>query len=783
MKSIKTLEFDKILDILASYADSEYAKQLILETVPSDDKVIIDRLQDETTAAFELVTHKSRPPLGRSKDIRQSIERAVKGAVLTTAELLSVASLLRSAAAVKKYGAHKSGEETVLDPYFAAITPLPVLTRSITDSIIAEDMIADTASDKLLKIRKDIKRCESNVKDALASFISGPSSKYLQEAIVTTRGGRYVVPVRNECKSQVNGIVHDTSASGSTVFVEPMAVLEANNKLRELHTAEEAEIERILYDLSQSVAAASASITTSFDALNRLSVIFARAYFSADYICTRPVIGSNKIKLVHARHPLIPKDKVVANTIEFGGNVRTMIITGPNTGGKTVTLKTIGLLSMMAQSGMHVPADYGTELPVFSNILADIGDEQSIEQSLSTFSSHMSNIVKILTECDERTLVLFDELGAGTDPVEGASLAMAILETTKSMGAMTVATTHYSELKIYAIENTDVLNASCEFDVNTLRPTYRLITGLPGKSNAFAISLRLGLSPGIIDRARELTDESDKKLEDVLSRLQEAEIALRNEQQQAAKLKSDAEAKLAAAEKKSADIQAKADAELQKAQLEAQKMLAKARAASDYVMSQVTELQKAKDKQMSRAMIDDARRAMREQLKSADDALSIGYETDDAEYTPPRPFKPGDEIIMADIGKNGIIKAISGDTATVQAGIMQVKTPVSNLRLVEAKSKPKQKGTSSYSSTLSAFKPEIDVRGENGDDAWFMIDSFLDSAMLSTFETVTVIHGKGTGALRNALWNYFKRDKRIASFRSGRYGEGETGVTIITLKK
>lgn len=783
MKSIKTLEFDKILDILASYADNEYAKQLILDTVPSDDKVVIDRLQDETTAAFELVTHKSRPPFGRGKDIRPSIERAVKGAVLTTQELLAVASLLRSASAVKKYGAHKGGEETVLDPYFTAITPLPVLTRSITDAIVAEDLIADIASDKLLKIRKDIRRCESNIKDALASFISGSNSKYLQEAIVTTRGGRFVVPVRVECKSQVNGIVHDTSASGSTVFVEPMAVVEANNKLRELHNAESAEIERILYELSQNVAAESDAILTAFDALNRLAVIFARAYFSADYVCTRPVIGGDRIKLVHARHPLIPKDNVVANTIEFGGKMRTMIITGPNTGGKTVTLKTIGLLALMAQSGMHIPADYGTELPVFGNILADIGDEQSIEQSLSTFSSHMSNIVKILTECDERTLVLFDELGAGTDPVEGASLAMAILETTKSMGAMTVATTHYSELKIYAIENTDVLNASCEFDVNTLRPTYRMITGLPGKSNAFAISLRLGLSPGIIDRAKELTDEGDKKLEDVLSRLQEAEIALRNERQSAAKLKADAEARLAAADKKASEIQAKAESELEKAQLEAQKMIAKARAASDYVMSQVTELQKAKDKQLSRSMIDDARRAMREQLKSADDALSVGYETNDAEYTPPRPFKPGDEIIMADIGKNGIIKAISGDVATVQAGIMQVKTPLSNLRLVETKSKPKQKGTSSYSSTLSAFKPEIDVRGQTGDDAWFMIDSFLDSAMLSTFETVTVIHGKGTGALRNALWNYFKRDRRIASFRSGRYGEGETGVTIITLKK
>lgn len=783
MKSIKTLEFDKILNILASYADNEYAKEMILSSVPSDDITVINRLQDETTAAFELVTHRSRPPFGRGKDIRPSVERAVKGAVLTMQELLAVASLLRSAAAVKKYGAHRSGEETVLDPYFDAITPLPVLTRSITDAIIAEDLIADTASDKLLKIRRDIKKCESSVKDTLASFISGPNSKYLQEAIVTTRGGRYVVPVRNECRSQVNGIVHDTSASGSTVFVEPIAVLEANNKLRELHIAEDAEIERILYELSQNVAAENATIVTTFDALGRLAVIFARAYFSADYVCTRPTVGGDKIKLVRARHPLIPKDRVVANTIEFGGKQRTMIITGPNTGGKTVTLKTIGLLALMTQSGMHIPADHGTQMPVFGNILADIGDEQSIEQSLSTFSSHMSNIVKILTECDERTLVLFDELGAGTDPVEGASLAMAILETTKSTGAMTVATTHYSELKIYAIENTDVLNASCEFDVNTLRPTYRLITGLPGKSNAFAISLRLGLSSGIIDRARELTDEGDKKLEDVLSRLQEAEISLRNEQESAAKIKAEAESRLAAAAKKCEELEAKAQSELQKAQLEAQKMLSKARAASDYVISQVNELQKAKDKQLSRNMIDDARRAMREQLKSADDALSIGYETDDAEYVPPRPFKLGDEIIMADIGKNGIIKAISGDTATVQAGIMQVKTPLSNLRLAENKPKQKQKGTSSYSSTLSAFKPEIDVRGQNGDDAWFMIDSFLDSAMLSTFETVTVIHGKGTGALRAALWNYFKRDKRIASYRSGRYGEGETGVTVITLKK
>lgn len=784
MKSIKTLEFDKILKKLSAFADTDGAAEAILELVPSTDEVVIKRMLAECKAAFDMLTVKGRPPFGKAKNILYTVDRAVKGAVLSTSELLAVASLLRTAAEVKKYGARKDDTVSPLDIYFSAIIPLPLLARSITDAIIAEDIIADTASDTLLKIRKSIKKCESTIHDSLASLLSGSYSKYLQENIVTQRSGRYVVPVKAEYKSAVSGIVHDTSASGSTVFIEPMSVVEANNKLREYKIAEKNEIDAILYALSQSVAGAYDTIRTDYKAVTDLAVIFAKACFASDMLCIFPEISSaNRVlRLIKARHPLIDRDKVVPISLEFGQKQHSMIITGPNTGGKTVTLKTIGLFAMMVQSGIPIPADHGTCLPVFTQILADIGDEQSIEQSLSTFSAHMTNIVDILTECDSTSLVLFDELGAGTDPVEGASLAMAILETTRKMGALTVATTHYSELKLYAIENDDVLNASCEFDVNTLRPTYRLITGLPGKSNAFAISLRLGLAPDIIERANQLTNDDNKRLENVLTRLTESERELQVQREKAAKALEEAEKALQKAKKDSEKLMEKANTELDKAQTEAVRIVTKARNASEYVLSRMTELQRQNEKELTKKGIDDARQSMRATLNSAENDMrsSAGKNED---YVPPRPFRLGDEVLLADVNKVGIIKALSGDTATVQAGIIQVKTPLSNLRFNEEKKKQKALSTSSIERTSSAFKPDIDVRGLNGDDAWFVIDSFLDEAMLSTFSAVTVIHGKGTGALKNALWSFFKHDKRIATFRSGRYGEGDGGVTVIELKK
>ncbi len=784
MKSIRTLEFDKILKKLSAYADTEGAAEEILDIVPDADETIIKRKLAECKTAFDMLTVKGKPPFGRAKNVLGTLDRAVKGATLSTSELLAVASLLRTAGEIKKYGARKDNIETPLDVYFSAIVPLPLLSRSITDAIIAEDIIADTASDALLKIRRNIKKSESSIHDALSSLLTGSYSKYLQESIVTQRSGRYVVPVKAEYKSAVSGIVHDTSSSGSTVFIEPMSVVEANNKLREYKIAEQNEIEAILYALSQNVAGAYDTLAVNYNAVTDLAVIFAKAYFASDMRCTFPDVSASDrtLKLVRARHPLIDKDLVVPISLEFGKKQHSMIITGPNTGGKTVTLKTIGLFAMMTQSGIPVPADYGTRLPVFTQILADIGDEQSIEQSLSTFSAHMTNIVDILTECDGMSLVLFDELGAGTDPVEGASLAMAILETTRKMGALTVATTHYSELKLYAIENDDVLNASCEFDVNTLRPTYRLITGLPGKSNAFAISLRLGLAPDIVERANQLTNDDNKRLEDVLTRLSESERELQEQKKKAAKALEEAERTLERAKTESEKLLIKADTELDKAQSEAVRIITKARNASDYVLSKVSELQKKNEKELAKKDIDEARQSMRASLSNAESDMRTRADRDE-KYVPPRPFKLGDEVLLADVGKIGIIKALSGETATVQAGIIQVKTPLANLRFNEEKKKQKGLSTSIIERASSAFKPEVDVRGLTGDDAWFVVDPFLDEAMISTFNTVTVIHGKGTGALRNALWTFFKRDKRIASFRSGRYGEGDGGVTVIELKK
>ncbi len=782
-KSLKTLEFDKIKEILSSLAATEGAAESLLTLTPSDDKATAERLLDETTKATELIIQKGAPPFGRAKNIIQACNRAIKKATLTPRELLDIAALLRSVVSLKKYASVKDKTPSILDTYFGSLAEQLSLEKSISVAIAAEDLISDNASDTLYKIRKNIRKCEGGIKDALSSYTTGAYSKYLQENIVTMRSGRYVVPVKAECRSDIKGLVHDTSASGATLFIEPIAVLEANNKLRELMVEEKNEIERILIRLTESVAENSELLVTDYNTITTLAVIFAKAQLSFKINGTRPVINTARsIKLVKARHPLLDKDSVVPISIEFGKKQSTLIITGPNTGGKTVTLKTIGLFSLMAQSGLHIPCDHGSSLPLFRSILADIGDEQSIEQSLSTFSSHMVNIVSILSKCDESSLVLLDELGAGTDPVEGAALAVSILERIKATGAIAAATTHYSELKLYALESEDVLNASCEFDVDTLCPTYRLITGLPGKSNAFAISLRLGLSPAVIDRAKELMAEDNKRFEDMLGSLENTKNRLEREKQLTADIKREAEAILESAKEQSRRLIDKANTELDKAQVKAQRIIASTKASSEFVFDELNKLKKEKDKQNAAQRLEQARAAIKKTLKETD-SLSVAEAPEfDEEYTPPRPFKPGDSVLLSDVGKNGIIKSISGETAVVSAGIIEVKTELGNLRLVE-KSKKAKKGTSSYVRASASIKPEIDVRGQNGDDAWFMIDRYLDDAVRSEYESVTVIHGKGTGALRSALWQFFKSDKRIASYRSGRYGEGETGVTVITLKK
>lgn len=786
------LEFDKIVSTAAIFAYTDGGRHAVEACIPSPDPVVVNRLLDETEEALELLTYKGAPPLSASSGIPDTVERSQKGAVLTTQELLAVASLLRTASAVRQYAAGRAPR--ALGVYFDALLEDRALANKIEQTIIAEDQIADDASDDLYRIRRSIRKAENDVREVLNRILSGPMQKHLQEPIVTQRSGRFVVPVKASEKNAVKGIVHDSSASGATLFIEPAGVVEANNRLRDLHGQESEEIEKILRALSAEVAVCSTVLAVDYRTVVALDVIFARASYSSSLRGIRPKMGGSGIRIVRGRHPLLAQDSVVPVSVSFGETEQTLIVTGPNTGGKTVTLKTLGLFACMAQSGFLLPADDGTAMPVFSGVLADIGDEQSIEQSLSTFSAHMVNIVSILQTCDSGCLVLFDELGAGTDPIEGAALAIAILERVRSMGALTAATTHYSELKLYALDTPGVLNASCEFDVDTLRPTYRLIIGLPGRSNAFAISSRLGLPESVIDQARALLADDNIRFEDVISRLEEREQTLEKERTAATEAKRRAESTAEETERKSREVLDRADAELDRARQQANRILEAAKAASRQVFSELEALKKQDAKRLESERIEEARRSVRGMLKNAGDQLGELEERQDMDedYVLPRPLQAGDRILLADIGCEAVVRSVSGENVVCVVGRTETRTALSNVRLLDLPLKnsaqkkgggKKPTGQTSYTQNAAATKNEVDVRGLTGDDAWFVIDRWLEEVRMTGFSTVTVIHGKGTGALRNALWQFFRRDSRIASFRMGRYGEGETGVTILEMKQ
>jgi len=786
-KAKTILEYDKIIGYVSSFAVTAPAKEIILSTVPETDAVIISRLLDETEQALSLSVLKGKPSFSAPEGVIDSADRAEKGAMLTPLELLNIASMLRAVSSVKKYP--ESKDVPALDPYFSALTEQRSLSDEIGMKIIGEDMIADDASSELYRIRREIRRAEASVREILANITMGDNAKFLRDSVVTIPSGRYVIPVRAEHKNEIKGLVHDSSASGQTLFIEPIAVLEANNKLRELKGRESEEIEKILFDLSSKVASVSNIIRIDYKAMTDLDAIFARASYSSDILGIRPKTDAKAIRLVRARHPLIPRSKVVPISVEFGDKENALIITGPNTGGKTVTLKTLGLLSMMAQSGLHIPADDGSTLPVFNGVLADIGDEQSIEQSLSTFSSHMVNVVSILKECGKGTLVLFDELGAGTDPTEGASLAIAILERVRESGAIVAATTHYSEIKIYALDTEGVLNASCEFDLATLKPTYRLITGIPGRSNAFEISLRLGMDESVISRAKELLADDNIRFEDVIVRLEETEQDLRKERSESERARAEAVRIREEALKTAREMQDKAEAELDRARAQAQRILDAAKLSSNQVFEQLNELKKADAKRLELARIEEARKAIRQNIKDTSAAISDveEFEVDEENYELPRPLQVGDKVLLADINKEAVVKSISGETVFCAMGRLETKTNIKNIRLLAnaaaVEKQKKDKGKAQYTHSVSAVRNEIDVRGNTGDDAWFIIDRYLDDAILAGHENVSVIHGKGTGALRAALWQFFRQDKaRIRSFRSGRYGEGDLGVTVLELK-
>lgn len=780
-KASRVLEFDKVLALLGECATNDGVRELIAAIEPADTWQRINILQQETEDAVRLSVNRGDLGLSGISDIRPAAQRAAKGASLSARELLEVAAVLNCAARAETYcGAEDKGS---LADYFDTIVPNRFLERKIKDAIISPELISDSASDTLYSIRRDIRRTESNVRDLLSKYTGGAQNKYLQENIVTVRNGRFVIPVKAEYRNEVKGLIHDTSASGATLFIEPLAVLEANNRLRELRSHEAEEIERILEQLSQEVGRFSEILISDYDTLTRLGVIFAKAQLSLRFDCRRPRLTESRgaLKISSARHPLIPAARVVPVTIEADEGISAIVITGPNTGGKTVTLKTIGLFALMAQSGLQLPCAEDTVLPVFGEVLPDIGDEQSIEQSLSTFSGHIANIVEMLENVTERSLVLFDELGAGTDPVEGAALAVSILEKIQLSGAFCAATTHYAEMKEYALENDSVLNASCEFDVETLRPTYRLITGIPGRSNAFAIASRLGIPDDVIERAKSFMDEDSRRFEDVIGRLQNAETQMREESEKARAARAEAQRKIDKVRQECEELTSRAKAEAERIRNEADQVLARARASSDYVMAQLEEARRSKEKEDFARTLDQARRSIRESLGNVGKTVTVGEK--DSDYTLPRELRKGDRVQINGMSKVGTVVSVSGDTASVSFGSATTKASLDSIKLVDSsEASDKKQTTSARPAHDRSLKHEIDVRGQTGDDAWFMVDRYIDSCIYEGYGTVTIVHGKGTGALRAAMWRYLKGDRRVKSFRSGTYGEGDYGVTVVELK-
>ena len=656
-------------------------------------------------------------------------------------------------------------------------------------------MIADEASPALADIRRKIRLANNKIKETLQSYVGGAKLKYLQENLVTMRNGRYVVPVKAEYRNEIKGLVHDTSASGATLFVEPISVVEANNELKTLAAEEEREIERILSELSSECGDASTVISLNYHNITELAFYYACATLAIQMKAEMPrIVNERRINLKRARHPLISKDKVVPIDVSIGEGFNTLIVTGPNTGGKTVTLKTIGLFTLMTQSGLQIPALESSTMGVFSQVLVDIGDEQSIEASLSTFSSHMVNVADILGKVGDRSLVLFDELGSGTDPIEGAALAISILEYTGKCGAITAATTHYAELKVYALETVGVQNASCEFDIETLRPTYRLIVGTPGKSNAFAISEKLGISEEIIARAGQLIKRENKQFEDVIEKLDSNRMEMEKARDEAERLRLEYEEFKRIAEEDLKRKIAKGEEEIQKQTLKARQILDSARASSEFIFRQLEELRKTEDRDKRNEMMQSAREEMRKRMRESESlmqGIDIEDIANDDNYKLPRPLKVGDKVYLTTISKEGVVTALADKNGmiAVTSGILKTKVSEDKLRLLDGSvkyvsSSPQKVSEGKVKKTISStFKPEIDVRGMIGDDAWFVVDKYIDDAVLAGMPTIRIIHGKGTGALRAALWKYFKQDKRIKSYRHGEYGEGDAGVTVLTLGK
>ena len=792
-KSIRTLELPAVLEVLAQKAVSEAARERCRKLYPSSDLDEVRRLLDETDAARTRLGLYGSPAFSGVKDVSAALTRADHGGMLNTRELLDIAGLLTASRRVTEYDRDRQGEATVLDHYFSALHTNKYLEDRIRGAILDEETIADTASPELADIRRKMRVAATKGRQILQRIISSPSyAKVLQEALITQRDGRFVVPVKAECKGSLPGLVHDISSSGATLFVEPMGVVQANNELKELQAREEREIERILRQLSADCGDQMENILYDYDILVHLDVIFARAQLSYQMSAARPEVRRRGgIVLRRARHPLLDPAKAVPISVELGQQFDTLVITGPNTGGKTVTLKTLGLLCLMAQCGLHIPADDGSVVRVFDRVLADVGDEQSIEQSLSTFSAHMANIVQILQQADEQSLLLFDELGAGTDPVEGAALAIAVIQEVRSRGALTAATTHYAELKTFAMTTAGVENASCEFDVQTLRPTYRLLIGIPGKSNAFAISRRLGLDEHVIEAARAQMDSESVRFEDVLTQLEEKRQRLERAQSEADRLWQQREEDARKARTFREQMEKAKENARSKGEAEAKRIVREAQAKVDAIFAELDELRRQQQKRADFQQMNDARANVRRGLNEAE-ALVRSRESDPEPIpAPSRPIRVGDQVELPGVNRAAEVLTVNADGSLVlQAGKMKMTVKRGQVRLLETaeeiQKKKKQQSRAQFSSPkiqlASRAASELDIRGYETLEAESVVDNYIDSAVMAKLGSVTIIHGKGTGALRKAVHEILRRNKAVKSFRLGRYGEGEAGVTIVELK-
>ena len=793
-KSIRTLELPAVLEMLSAKAVSEAAREKSRHIMPATERQEVLRLLDETDAAKERLGLYGSPSFSGVKDVSEPLARADRGGMLNTRELLNIAGLLTAARRVYEYDEERKGEATAIDRFFSALHTNKYLEDRIHGAILDEETIADTASAELTDIRRKMRIAASKGRQILQKIISSPSyAKVLQEALITQRDGRFVVPVKAECKGSLPGLVHDISSSGATLFVEPMGVVQANNELKELEAREEKEIERILRELSAQCADAMEYILLDYDMLVHLDMIFARAQLSYTMNASRPeVVRRGAISLKRARHPLLDQAKAVPVTVELGGDYDTLVITGPNTGGKTVTLKTLGLLCLMAQCGLHIPADSGSSVRVFDRILADVGDEQSIEQSLSTFSAHMSNTVEILRQADDDSLILFDELGAGTDPVEGAALAIAIIQHARSKGALIAATTHYAELKTFAMTTAGVENASCEFDVQTLRPTYRLLVGIPGKSNAFAISRRLGLDESVIADAKAQMDSESLRFEDVLAQLEEKRQRLEKAQTEANRLWQQREedarkARIFREQMEKAKENARA-----KGEAEAKRIVREAQQKTEEIFAQLEELRKQQTRAANFQQVNDAKAAIRHDLKEAEAVLHSRDQEPEAP-APSRPIAVGDLVELAGVKTAATVLNVNGDgSMLLQAGKMKMTVKAGQVRLLESAEEIEKRKKQAAAAQRKNVSPqiqlaaraasELDIRGMETLEAESVVENYIDAAVMAKLGTVTIIHGKGTGALRKAVHEMLKRNRAVKSFRLGRYGEGEAGVTVVELK-